>query len=48
MNLLGQVLKTTTYNQPEVVQDLSGFGKGTYFIKVVSGAKVKVIKILKD
>jgi hypothetical protein len=47
-NLLGQVLKTTAYNQSEVIEDMGGYTTGTYFVKVVSGDKVKVIKILKD
>jgi hypothetical protein len=48
MNLLGQVLKTSTFNQSEVIEDMNEYTTGTYFVKVLSGDKIKVIKILKD
>jgi hypothetical protein len=47
-NLLGQVLKITAYNQSEVIEDMGGYTTGTYFVKVVSENKIKVIKILKN
>ncbi|WP_162126901.1 T9SS type A sorting domain-containing protein [Flavobacterium phycosphaerae] len=48
LNVLGQVLKTTSYNLSEVTEDMSNYTTGTYFVKVVSGDEMKVVKIIKE
>lgn len=48
MNVLGQILKTTTHHQTEVVESMSEFSAGTYFIRVSSGSRTEVIKIIKQ
>lgn len=48
VNILGQVLRTTTHNQAEVVEDMSGFETGTYFIRVTSENKTESFKIIKE
>ncbi|UPT72186.1 MAG: T9SS type A sorting domain-containing protein [Flavobacterium sp. JAD_PAG50586_2] len=48
INLLGQVLKTTTHNQAEVIENMSEFGAGTYFIRVSSGSRTEVFKVVKQ
>lgn len=47
-NLLGQIVKTSTYNQAEIVEDMSELSRGTYFVRVSSGNKTEVLKILKE
>lgn len=48
VNLLGQVLKTTAHNEAEIVEDMSVFSSGTYFVRVTSGNKTEVFKIVKE
>jgi hypothetical protein len=48
INMLGQVLKTTTPNQAEVIENMSEFSAGTYFIRVSSGSGTEVFKIVKE
>lgn len=48
VNMLGQVLKTTNYSQAEVIENLNGFAKGTYFIRVNSGNRLRTFRIIKE
>lgn len=47
-NMLVQLLKTTIHNQGEVVEDMSEFSAGTYFIRVKSGSRTEVFKVIKE
>lgn len=47
MNLLGQKLMTKKTNATEVQIDLSGLAEATYFVKVTSEGKEKVVKVIK-
>lgn len=47
MNLLGQKLMTKKTNATEVQIDLSGLAEATYFVKVLSEGKEKVVKVIK-
>ncbi len=46
-NLLGQKLMTKKTNATEVQIDLSGLAEATYFVKVISEGKEKVVKVIK-
>lgn len=46
-NLLGQKLMTKKTNSTEVQIDLSGLAEATYFVKVISEGKEKVVKVIK-
>lgn len=48
VNVMGQVLKTTTHNQAEIVEDMSDWSAGTYFIKVDTAEKTQFLKIVKE
>lgn len=47
INVLGQVLKTTNHNEAEVIENIDEFSAGTYFIRVSSGDRAKVLKVIK-
>lgn len=47
-NMLGQIVKTSTHNQAEIVEDMSELSRGTYFVRVSSGNKTEVLKIVKE
>lgn len=46
-NLLGQKIMTKKTNSTEVQIDLSGLAEATYFVKVISEGKEKVVKVIK-
>lgn len=46
-NLLGQQIMTKKTNSTEVQIDLSGLAEATYFVKVISEGKEKVVKVIK-
>jgi hypothetical protein len=48
INALGQVVTTAIYNQSEIVIDMNDFRAGTYFVRVTSADKTKVLKVVKD
>lgn len=48
INLLGQTLFTHTTKATEVQLDLSKYPTATYFVKVVSEGKSKIIKVIKQ
>ncbi|HNP33434.1 MAG TPA: T9SS type A sorting domain-containing protein, partial [Flavobacterium sp.] len=47
INLLGQTLMSEKTNSTEVQVDLSRLAEATYFIKVASDEKEKIIKVIK-
>ncbi|MFN7014023.1 MAG: T9SS type A sorting domain-containing protein, partial [Bacteroidia bacterium] len=47
MNVLGQVVLEERPNLNEVAIDLSTLPSATYFVKVESNGKVKVVKVIK-
>ena len=47
-NLLGQQLITNKTKHNEVVLDLSALPAATYFVKIISEGKSKMIKIVKN
>jgi hypothetical protein len=48
MNMLGQTLLERTSNQSELQIDLSSLPTATYFVKVESNGKSKVVKVIKQ
>lgn len=47
INLLGQVIKTQKANAADVQIDMSSLPEATYFVKVVSDEKEKIVKVTK-
>lgn len=47
-NMLSQAVANANYNAASVQVNMSGLAAGTYFVKVVSGAESKTIKVVKQ
>jgi hypothetical protein len=47
-NVLGQQVLKKSYNAPEIVVDFSALANATYFVKVESGERQAVIKVIKQ
>jgi hypothetical protein len=47
-NMLGQLVKTSRYNQSEIVEDMSELTAGTYFIRVTSENRTEVFRVVKE
>lgn len=48
INVFGQLVKKETYNQTEIVIDMNGLVTGTYFVRINSEGKSKVLKVIKE
>lgn len=48
INVFGQLIKKETYNQNEIAIDMNGLITGTYFVRINSDGKSKVLKVIKE
>ena len=48
INVLGQIVYSTTPNTNKVIVNMSELNAGYYFVKVVSGNASKTIKVIKN